>query len=164
MKNKLVFLLGVFFITFVGRAFFPAPGQTVKITVPAGSAWTDTGLDVEEGEEVGFSARGTISLQSGNPEAFCGPQGLELFTVQQPLRDKNLGALIGRVYRLISVEKDKETGEEIRHELAELFYIGPESRVLMPLQGRLQLGINENLVGDNVGEFVVLVQRDREKD
>jgi hypothetical protein len=104
-----------------------------------------------------FEASGVISLQKGNPMAYCGPDGYNLRTVQQPLRDKNIGALIGRVVFLVSVEVDEETGEETRNEIIEEFYIGEEIRMKMPLSGRLFLGINENVVGDNSGEYKVLV-------
>ena len=54
-------------------------------------------------------------------------------------------------------EIDEETGEEIRHEIIEKFYIGSADQVRMPISGRLFLGINENVVGDNSGEFEVII-------
>ena len=89
-------------------------GEDLKVhqtSVLAEQGWTDTGLDVVEGQDVYFKASGMISLQKGNPMAFCGPDGYDLKTVQQPLSDKNIGALIGKVVYLISVEIDEETGE-----------------------------------------------------
>jgi hypothetical protein len=65
--------------------------------------------------------------------------------------------LIGKVYFLISLEVDEETGEEIRNEREEIFYIGSANRVTMPMDGRLYLGINENLTVDNDGVFNVLI-------
>ena len=52
---------------------------------------------------------------------------------------------------------DEETGEEIRDEIEEIFFIGSGARVTMPMDGRLYLGINENLVVDNDGVFHVLI-------
>jgi len=130
------------------------------VSVPGHIPWTDTGLDVVEGQTVYFRAVGSVSLQKGNPVAYCGPSGYNLQTVQQPIQKRNLGALIGKVYLLISVEEDPETGEEIRNELSQLFYIGPENRIIMPLQGRLFLGVNENLVQDNGGMFEVVILQD----
>jgi len=126
-----------------------------QVTVASEVSWTDTELDVREGEEVIFRAEGGISLQRGNPMAYCGPDGYDLRTVQQPIPDKNLGSLIGSVVQLISVEIDEKTGEEIRNELIEYFYIGSGSTVRMPLTGHLFLGVNEKLVGDNEGTFSV---------
>ena len=132
----------------------PADLELVKqMIVPGVSTWTDTGLDVVEGQEYVVRAAGGISLQRGNPTAFCGPDGYDLKTAQQPLPDRNIGALVGRVVLLISVEKDPETKKEFRNERVEVFYIGSESRVMMPLKGRFFLGINENVAGDNSGEF-----------
>jgi len=129
--------------------------RTLRISVLANTHWTDTGIDVVEGQEVYFKASGGISLQKGNPMAYCGPDGYDLKTVQQPIKEKNIGALIGKVVMLISIEVDEETGEEIRNELVEEFYIGSENSVEIPIGGRIFLGINENVVEDNAGEFRV---------
>jgi len=108
-----------------------------------------------ENQDIYFKTKGGISLQKGNPMAYCGPDGYNLKTIQQPLSDKNIGALIGKVIHLVSVEIDEETGEEIKEEIVEEFYVGSENRIKMPISGRLFLGINENVVGDNSGEYIV---------
>jgi hypothetical protein len=160
-KGMLLFVLVQFFFVFMGSDAadnLRVPGQVrLEISVMADVQWTDTGLDVYEGQELYFRAGGQISLQKGNPVTYCGPDGYNYQSTQQPLQDKNIGALIGRVYLLVSVEVDEETGEEIRNELEEIFYIGSANRVVMPMNGRLHLGINENLVVDNQGVFTVIV-------
>jgi hypothetical protein len=128
-----------------------------RLLVAADKSWTDTGLDVEQEQEVYFKAKGMISLQKGNPMAYCGPDGYNLKTIQQPLRQENIGALIGKVVYLVSVEIDEETEEEIRNEIVEEFHIGEERRVTMPIGGRLFLGINENVVEDNSGGYEVIL-------
>ncbi|NIO48134.1 MAG: hypothetical protein GTN73_01650 [Candidatus Aminicenantes bacterium] len=128
-----------------------------RITVLGSVDWTDTGLEVKEDQEIYFSAQNQISLQRGNPMAWCGPDGMDRKTMQQPISDENIGALIGKVVWLISIEVDEETGEEMRHEIIEKFYIGSANQVRMPISGRLFLGINENVVGDNSGEFEVII-------
>ena len=128
-----------------------------RITVLGNVDWTDTGLEVKEDQEIYFNASKQISLQKGNPMAWCGPNGLDLKTMQQPLLDRNIGALIGKVVWLISIEVNEETGEEIRYEIVEKFYIGSVDKVRMPISGRLFLGINENVVGDNSGEYKVII-------
>jgi hypothetical protein len=136
----------------------PPGGQTgLEISVMSHVDWTDTGLDVVQGQEFIFRAVGQISLQKGNPVTFCGPDGYNYQSLQQPLHDHNIGALIGKVYFLISTEIDEETGEEVRNEREEIFFIGSSNRITMPMDGRLFLGINENLVLDNDGVFHVLV-------
>jgi hypothetical protein len=148
-----VFCLCLLFCFFVS-----AESQTgLEISVMSQVDWTDTGLDVVEGQELIFRAVGQISLQKGNPVTYCGPDGYNYQSLQQPLHDQNIGALIGKVYFLISLEIDEETGEEVREDREEIFYIGSSSRVIMPMDGRLYLGINENLVVDNDGAFHVLV-------
>ncbi len=135
-------------------------GQAVKkIIVPAAAGWVDTGIDVGPGEAFVFSASGEVSLQRGNPDAGCGPGGLDVFTVDQPVPDENLGALIGRVAQLVSTRADEDSGMEIRDEIFVLFFIGPERTVTVPVKGRLYLGLNENVLKDNAGEFTVLVSR-----
>jgi len=130
-----------------------------KIAVPADAGWVDTGIDVSPGEELVFSAVGEVSLQRGNPDAACGPGGLDVITVEQPVPDENLGALIGRVAQLVSTRMDEDSGAEIRDEIFVLFFIGPERTVTVPVKGRLYLGLNENVLKDNTGEFTVLVSR-----
>jgi len=129
--------------------------KTVEVAVPGNVAWTDTGLDVVAGQEVSFRARGNITLQVGNPQADCGPGGYDLKTVQQPLPEHNLGSLIGKVVISATVKVDEETGEEKKEEVSWLFFIGTENKVQLPASGRLFLGINENVSGDNAGEFRV---------
>jgi hypothetical protein len=132
-----------------------SPLRMYRISVPANVDWTDTGFDVRSGQFLHFSASGSVTLQQGNPIAFCGPEGLDMTTVQQPLKDYNYGALVGKIVLTLSVEIDEETGEEIRDELIEYFYIGSEASVMIPLDGSLYLGLNELVVADNAGSITV---------
>jgi hypothetical protein len=135
------------------------PQLVKKIVVPGNAGWVDTGIDVEEGLEFVFIGEGKISLQKGNPEAECGPEGYDIQGIQQPLPEFNLGCLAGRVAQLLAVRTDEKTGEEIRDELVRFFYIGREQTVAMPVQGRLYIGVNENVVKDNDGQFSVEIYR-----
>lgn len=139
-----------------------AADEIRTVVVPGNAAWTDTGIEVIQGQAMEFAAQGKISLQKGNPQADCGPDGYDLRTLQQPLPDRNLGALIGKVVIAVTVIKDEKTGQEKIEEAAEFFYIGAGSRVEMPAKGRLFLGINELVIGDNAGEFTVTVATGRE--
>ncbi|NIM91026.1 MAG: M48 family metalloprotease [Candidatus Aminicenantes bacterium] len=136
---------------------FPEYAEVLTINVLGNVDWTDTGLDVDIDQQIYFRASGGISLQKGNPLAYCGPDGYNLKTMQQPIPDEKIGSLIGKVVKLISIEIDEETEEEIRNEIEKYFYIGSENRVKMEIDGRLFLGINENIVGDNSGEFQVTI-------
>jgi hypothetical protein len=138
-------------------------GLVKTLAVPADAGWVDTGIDVLQGEAWTFQAMGRITLQRGNPAADCGPDGLDFMTVQQPVQDRNIGSLIGKVAQLISVRVDEDTGEEIRDEIVAVFHIGAESEILAPIRGRLYLGINENVVKDNGGAFMVSIYRHEDR-
>ena len=128
-----------------------------KIQVSGAAAWTDTGLSVQKGQEYFFQAEGSISLQKDNPVAVCGPEGLALRTMQQPLLDQNLGALICKVREKVEVTEDKTSGEKIEREIGEVFFVGKENRIVFPAAGRLLLSVNENVTGDNDGAFDIRI-------
>ncbi len=152
-------LLGALLCASAGAQVPPGFELVKKMAVPAAAGWVDTGLDVLPGQEFYFKASGEISLQKGNPSANCGPAGLDLMTVQQPVPNQNLGALIGKIAQLIAVRRDEDTGEEVRDEVAEYVFIGAESGLAAPTKGRLYLGVNEDVTRDNGGEFTVLIYR-----
>jgi hypothetical protein len=131
--------------------------KTVAVAADAG--WVDTSIDVGPGDELRFTASGRIDLQRGNPEALCGPEGLDLVTVDQPVPNVHIGALIGKIAQLVAQRVDGNSGLEIKDEVFVLFPIGPEGTVTVPLKGRLYLGINENVLKDNAGGFSVVVAR-----
>jgi hypothetical protein len=135
------------------------PPPEKMVAVPADSGWVDTGIDAGPGDELQFSASGEISLQRGNPEAVCGPSGLDLITVEQPVPNANLGALIGKLVQPVARRTDEDSGLEIRDDIFILFLIGSENTVPVSFKGRLFLGINENVVRDNGGEYTVIVIR-----
>jgi hypothetical protein len=158
----------------LGFAAFTAPGLPAQdqpqavlvppplektVAVPAAAGWVDTGIDVEPGQELRFTATGRIDLQKGNPEASCGPEGIDLVTVEQPVPNANLGTLVGKVVQLIARRVDKDSGQEVRDEIFVLFPVGPEGALTVPFKGRLYLGVNENVLRDNGGEFAVVVVR-----
>jgi hypothetical protein len=129
------------------------------IAVPADAGWVDTGIDAGPGEEIHFVASGEINLQRGNPEAVCGPAGIDLVTVEQPVPNANLGALIGKLVQLVARRTDEDSGMEVRDEIFILFLVGPETTMTVPFKGRLFLGVNENVLRDNGGEYSVVVSR-----
>jgi hypothetical protein len=118
-----------------------------ELVIPGNVGWVDTGIDVEEGEELFFRSEGEISLQRGNPDAACGPDGADIQGLQQPVPGQNLGCLAGKVSQVLSV----------RDELIRCFFIGHEQSVAMPIRGRLYVGVNENVVRDNDGQFRVAI-------
>ena len=114
-----------------------------KVQVAGAVAWTDSGLNVQKGQEYYFQAEGSVSLQKDNPIATCGPEGLALRTLQQPLLDQNLGALICKVREKVEFVEDKRGGEKTA-------------------AGRLLFRVNENVTDDNDGAFDVKIYLKRE--
>jgi hypothetical protein len=138
----------------------PADYTLVKtINVSGVSAWTDTGLDVLVDQEFWFEATGMICLQTGNAEAYCGPDGLKVQTLQQPYPEGNLGGLVGRIRQYVEATEDRVSKEQTVREFGKVFFIGPGGPVKIPADGRLQLGPNENVTGDNDGAFSVRIYR-----
>ncbi|MCP2520807.1 M48 family metallopeptidase [Candidatus Aminicenantes bacterium AC-335-K20] len=111
------------------------------LNVPGNVAWFDTQIDLEDNQEIVIEALGEICLQKGNPKAWCSPEGLPIKTLQQPLPDENLGALIGKI------------GEESQ----DYFLIGSKNKIKVLKGGRLFLGVNEELISDNAGAFIVKI-------
>jgi len=120
-------------------------GQTANggtVTVNANTAWTDTGITVKKGDRVSFQTTGQISFgQSAGQTA--GPDGNGgSMNPGYPVPVVGAGALIGKVNNSAA------------------FPIGSNSQpIVMPADGRLYLGVNDNQVGDNSGAFTVAVKK-----
>lgn len=127
------------------------------IAVAADAGWVDTAIDAGPGEELRISASGEINLQKGNPDAVCGPDGLDLVTGDQPIPNVNIGALIGKLVQPIARRVDEDSGIEVRDEIFVLFPVGSGTVVTAPFKGRLYLGVNENVLRDNGGMYAVVV-------
>jgi hypothetical protein len=142
----------------VGRVYFASPSAVATtgtdkpqfeqatgegIVVSARQQWTPTGMTVKAGERVTFQSSGQIQL-SDDPKDIAGVAGslIQRKAPNAPLSGNLAGALIGRI---------GPTGEP--------FPIGDQTAVTMPSAGQLFLGINDDVVDDNKGEFRVKVQR-----
>jgi hypothetical protein len=142
----------------VGRVYFSAPAATATtgtepttgaaqaggaITVPARQQWTATGLNVQKGENIRFTTTGQIQLSSDpNDVAQAAGALSQRMATNAPLPRSFAGALIGRI---------GPNGQP--------FAIGNQTSVQMPAAGQLFLGINDDDVNDNQGEFRVEIQR-----
>jgi len=113
-------------------------GAMRRITIPSNQAWTNGGIDVRRGDVIHFRASGNVSL-SHNPGDYGTPAGANdgRLAGNSPLPGVTGGLLIGRVGN------------------SRPFAIGAESDITMPANGRLYLGVNDDDVGDNSGNFVV---------
>jgi hypothetical protein len=110
-------------------------GAANTVHVDATHPWVDSGLTVRKGQRLSFSAEGTIQWGS-RPDQVAGPEGHGAKTGKV-----GAGGLIGRV---------GYTGKP--------FPIGnARTPIAMPASGKLFLGINDFIFGDNAGSFAVTI-------
>jgi len=105
--------------------------------------WTDTGITVRAGDVISIRASGQIRF-SGNSRDIAEPDGARGRppTAAAPLPNVDIGALIGRI---------ANSGP---------FLVGSDSGDLrVPRDGRLYLGVNDDILRDNRGEFRVTIIR-----
>jgi hypothetical protein len=115
-------------------------GAAVNVTVPARATWVDSGITVNRGDRVWFSATGQIYLSNTMQN---GPEGVpnSLNRKDNPLPSANSGALLGQVGR-------------------SMFLIGNTTDpIVMPASGKLMLGINDDNHRDNRDAFEVSIRR-----
>jgi hypothetical protein len=126
----------------VGTSGTAAPVAPGTVQVPANQAWTDSGLTVKKGDRVSFNATGQIAFGQ-SPGQTAGPDGNgDVRGPQFPVPVMPVGGLIGRV----------GAGTP--------FPIGSNTQpIVMPADGRLMLGVNDNELGDNSGAFAVVVRK-----
>jgi hypothetical protein len=136
---------------YVGRYPLPAGGDTTaaqagdpsRIRVQANQQWVNTNIQVAQGQQVMFEATGEVRL-SNDAEDIARPAGSVKGrnATGSPMPGQLAGALIGRV---------GPNGTP--------FAIGDQKGPLpMPAPGQLFLGINDDNVGDNQGEYTVVVK------
>ena len=112
------------------------------VTVNANQPWTDTGITVKKGDRVSFQATGQIAF-GHSPGQTAGPDGNgEVKNPGYAVPVAGAGALIGKVGNSAA------------------FPIGSNTApIVMPGDGRLMLGINDDQFGDNSGGFSVVVKK-----
>ena len=130
------------------RTQTPATASTPStgggIVVPAQQGWTSTGIAVRRGEWITFNTTGQIRLTTDAADV-AGAAGspANRTAANAPLPGTPIGALIGRVGNSTP------------------FVIGNQTRVQMPAAGVLFVGINDDHLADNDGEFRVEIQGGR---
>ncbi len=112
--------------------------QVVRIN--AQQRWTDTGIDVRTGDELTFDSRGTVQLSSDSNDVAT-PAGSRKPGRAMPATNVHApaGALIARI-------GDSTT-----------IVVGDRRSIRASLGGRLYLGLNDDHLPDNNGEFEVTV-------
>ena len=111
------------------------------VRVPANTAWVPTPITVRKGDRVTFAASGQIQL-SDNARDVAHPAGAlsQRFAAASPLPQNFAGALIAKVGNSAPFPIGNNTAP-----------------ITMPADGQLYLGINDDEVSDNRGEFVVQI-------
>jgi len=110
-----------------------------SVSVMAASAWSDTGVTVRGGQRVYFSASGRVHWGKDRRDEAGGEHNSPR-NPSRPIPDRPGAALIGRI----------DNGDP--------FFIGSEDGpIRMRSSGRLQLGINDDYLLDNSGDFRVTV-------
>jgi Ca2+-binding EF-hand superfamily protein len=107
-------------------------------SVDANRRWTDTGIDVRPGDVIGVQAEGNVTLSS-NAQDVASPGGSATGRRAQgaPLPDQPAGALIARIgYGAPLV-------------------VGRDGSFTAHIAGRLYLGVNDDYLLDNEGQFRV---------
>ena len=122
--------------------------QEVTINVPGTSRGTDAGIDVRAGDQLTFTASGTVI--AGRRTGQVGPEGgsnsgFGAIVGTKPVPNAGPGALIGYI-RL-------PDGQQMQ-----AFLIGSQLRFTAPADGRLFLAINDDNYSDNSGSFSVRIR------
>jgi hypothetical protein len=109
--------------------------------VSADVAWNDTGIDVRAGQTVYFEAAGQVRWGRDRRDGPAGERNSPS-NPNRPMGNRNAAALIGK----------------IGNGSSDFFFIGDETGpVRMRSSGRLYLGINDDVLTDNSGNFRVVV-------
>lgn len=116
-----------------------AAGNGTTVTVEATQRWTDANLDVRQGDVLAVEARGDIQM-SGDSNDTATPRGSRTGRgAQQAPVSAVAGALIARIGG------------------GAPFLIGDQATVTAPASGRLELGVNDDHLEDNRGQFQVRI-------
>jgi uncharacterized membrane protein YebE (DUF533 family) len=125
------------------NAIADTPAVAGAVTVQANQPWTSTGITVKKGQRVSFTTTGQIQLSDDvNDIANGNGSKSGRKAAGAPVAAAAAGALIGRV------------GTN-----GEAFPLGHDQQtVTMPAAGVLYLGINDEQVADNRGNFQVVIK------
>ena len=118
------------------------PRISQEIQVTGDQLWSDTGIDLQPGEHVVVTATGKLryadALQDNGPEGI--PRGFKDLLRILPFNGAGRGALVARV------------GDP---DVAQPFLLGAERNAVVPVGGRLFLGINQTSDDTGDGTYTV---------
>ena len=119
----------------------PSGMREKQTIVSADVAWNDTGIDVRAGQTIYFESTGQVRWGRDRRDGPAGERNSPS-NPNRPMPNRNAAALIGRI----------GNGSN------DYFFIGDETGpVRVRSSGRLYLGINDDVLTDNSGNFRVIV-------
>jgi len=123
---------------FTGFGAVATAGEAV--IVDSSVRWTDTGINVRAGDTLTFDAEGRIRM-SDNPGDFAdaGGSATGRRATESLIPNAPAGGLLARVGNSSPV------------------YVGERRTLRAPVSGRLYLGVNDDHLADNQGEYRVIV-------
>ncbi len=116
----------------------PSGMRERQVVVSADVGWIDSGVDVRAGQTIFFEAQGRVRWGRDRQDGPAGERNSPS-NPNRPMGNRNAAALIGRIGN-------------------DMFFIGDETGpVRMRAAGRLFLGVNDDVLTDNSGNFRVVV-------
>jgi hypothetical protein len=109
-----------------------------QIVVDSRQQWTNTGVFAEAGDLISIDADGSIQM-STDPNDFASPAGSSRQALRAPLRSAAAGMLIARIGNSAPIA------------------VGTHRTVRAPVSGQVLLGVNDDYLKDNNGEYHVTV-------
>jgi hypothetical protein len=124
----------------VGAIGGQATNASPTVRVNSQQRWTDTGIIVRSGDVITFNSSGQIQM-SDNAQDVASPAGslARRMAPDAPIGGVLAGALIARIGASAPLA------------------IGDQGQITAPYSGQLYLGVNDDHLPDNRGEFVVTV-------
>lgn len=121
--------------SFGGR---PSGMREKQVIVSGDVQWNDSGVDVRAGQTIFFEAQGRVRWGRDRQDGPAGERNSPS-NPNRPMGNRNAAALIGRIGN-------------------DMFFIGDETGpIRMRSGGRLFLGVNDDVLTDNSGNFRVVV-------
>lgn len=119
----------------------PSGMRERQVIVSADVPWNDAGIEVRAGQTIYFEAQGQVRWGRDRRDGPAGERNSPS-NPNRPMGNRNAAALIGKV-------GDSST---------DYFFIGDETGpIRMRASGRLYLGVNDDVLNDNSGNFRVVV-------
>jgi hypothetical protein len=116
----------------------PSGMREKQTIVSSDVAWNDTGVDVRAGQTIYFEAQGRVRWGRDRQDGPAGERNSPS-NPNRPMGNRNAAALIGKIGN-------------------DMFFIGDETGpIRVRTSGRLQLGVNDDVLTDNSGNFRVVV-------